>query len=692
MEQADEIYRKGIQKKAAPLSRLVRQYNAFLIRVEEAATSKCDQPDAPPILSKKKILKEKDLPEFEDEEDNHPIPQRRFSMAPPVVMKTKNNTSGSSNAKSKLKVFVDKDEPKDADLFPSKASTEAVLLSEYDLKAVPKENLKDSEKWNGSLLPQSSTTNVSTKLNVFRDEDDHASLIMQKERSKKAKTMLQPVPKESAVSQFATSMATILADDDKTQSGTISAKSKLVANVQLCYINNSEYSFEENRAEICHKDELNIVFDLNQVTVLLPSKMIEQAESLKEAAIDDPSMKALDLGTDHFASPGKDKGPIQDIFKMFEEEKGKKSINLSYSLSSPKVQKEKITPPSPTMHTKEAMSAISAMFNRSVEDASFDAHMGHEITKTEDAILYNPEDDETISRQVYKRPEPSSGSSKIGVFRDEEGSDEEISSNIQTPFQSRPITNLFGQPVHVMTPVTECSEKTNSYTTHSISTGPSQVFNRPPIILEEDEDNAENTILFLKSQSQNFPTSLDNASQNRLEESKQGEDLEELDSFEEPSVTLANPCNPALVRQTILSKTRPPADCQLHVYASKESILGQELSHFQSAKYCDINDEEKIQVLERFGSSNYFVIRKNGKSKTVLRIQDPPSVWEFYMLFSLQSSISSSLKNSIVKPISCYLFKNESFTELEYIEGGSLLDSIKCLDYTSQGLSCFNNR
>ena len=740
------------------MSRLVRQYNAFLLRVEESGGLKSAvRGSSSSRTSVKSILKEKDLPEFneDDNEEDEEVggrrrtTHRRFSIALPSLAKKTSSTTTKTSSKvsSKLKVFQDSvaDEPSQAELlFPSGASKATVVAAKYDLKPVPKENARDAEKWSGSVLPQQHSAkpaSSSAKMNVFRDEDEEA-ISVQENRSKRVKkSLLQPLTKTAVESHF----ASLLTDEDKSQPGPISAGSRLVANVELCYVNRNEYSFEETRAELCHKHEMAASFYLAEANASnslrgpdndLPSgtPMKHQPQSIilsASQAAEAPSpwhasgARAATESSTAFviSSPGKEKGPIQDIFKMFEEEKkdvdddddddiGEPPV-MSFALSSPpkKVSAErKARPPSPTIHTKEAMSAISAMFSNPVpssreEEEDVFGNLEHhrhrplEITTTADAIIYNPEDDETISRQVYKRPESSTGPLKIGVFRDQESDEDEdengISSAaaIQTPFQCRPVTNLFGHPVHVMTPVTECSEKTHSYTSHSISTGPFEVFSRPPIILEEgeEEEKTENTMQYLNSKP--LPIAVLENVPEEVVVSGEDDDLEEADSYEEPSVTLPSPCNPTLVRQAILSKTRPPSECKLYVFASQESSLGSDLSKQGSsasverhATFSFSSSQDKFNLVEKLGSSNYYRIERETEAKSsVIRLQDPPSVWEFYMLYSLHSKIPSSFKNSIVKPLSCYLFKNESFTELEHIEGGSLLEAIGQLNYRGPG-------
>ena len=85
-------------------------------------------------------------------------------------------------------------------------------------------------------------------------------------------------------------------------------------------------------------------------------------------------------------------------FESFFTNSQTKSLN-----SKGKEKRPDVYQPSPTIHTKQAMEDIFSMFNAPLEEK-----------EDKNTILYKPEDDETISSKVFKRP-----ADKIGVYRDE---------------------------------------------------------------------------------------------------------------------------------------------------------------------------------------------------------------------------------------------------------------------------------
>ena len=470
----------------------------------------------------------------------------------------------------------------------------------------------------------------------------------------------------------------IFMDDTITFKGTsiaaIPSGAILIANTQLCYLNGTEYSFEENRAALCHKNELEGEYSSEEAAVQTPGKSIRS----KEGPSPWHNQKKL-------TSPEGDKGAIQDIFKMFEEDASKlKSENSDEEDIPPPVLESRFRPASPTFHTKNAMKMIDDMFNNPIDEAPSPPVPEYRVpTELEDeggrVIVYNPEDDETISRKVYKRPVSASGPLKLGVFKDElSDEDQEMNEPVEhrqsiqsTPFFERPVTNMFGNPVHVMTPVTECSDRTQSYTIASASTAPPSA--RPSTILEENEE-LDNTMLFLKG---NNPGRVEFGLAHVAEEAPEEKTLEPL-SFSNP----VDPTHPS-IRQSILSRTLPTSDCNVRVLTSMKSHLGHQLAHANPGYTFEMESgsEEYYKLVERIESSDYYHIISEAESKDcVLHIQSPTSVWEYYILVLLHSKASVPI-NSIVAPQSCHLFKNESITRIDYISGGSLLDAIKKIDY-----------
>ncbi|KAJ3285076.1 hypothetical protein HK104_009651 [Borealophlyctis nickersoniae] len=60
----------------------------------------------------------------------------------------------------------------------------------------------------------------------------------------------------------------------------------------------------------------------------------------------------------------------------------------------------------------------------------------------------------------------------------------------------------------------------------------------------------------------------------------------------------------------------------------------------------------------------------------VLKVQAPPTPWEFYMLHTLRSRLSKRIVDSIVEPLSCHLFSDESCLRMHFAKQGTLLDCV----------------
>jgi hypothetical protein len=159
-DEADEIYRLGIERKASPVSRLARQYESFLIRREEI-----DPKGGAQVGINLAALSDHDEePSFQ--------PNRRFSIHPP---KSGIRKAGVVKGKA-IKVFRDSKEDEIAGvkerLFPKEVADKN-KIADYDSNQVGKENEIDAEKWSGTVYEQDSSAQSSIpvkKINVFKDD------------------------------------------------------------------------------------------------------------------------------------------------------------------------------------------------------------------------------------------------------------------------------------------------------------------------------------------------------------------------------------------------------------------------------------------------------------------------------------------------------------------------------------------
>jgi checkpoint serine/threonine-protein kinase len=299
----------------------------------------------------------------------------------------------------------------------------------FDFTSAQKENEREKEKMKGSTLVQK-PVKQQKKLKVFKDNDD------------------SKVPKE---------------DRYKEPGFLHRGERKVDDNTVCCFVDG--LSFEENRAAYLEanpkpeiedpefeismdigkfEEELDQELQMNQTLGQEEEDLDQEEEELdqdeKESNVDpndNPLFAFLDSPkplkvrnveeiTIHTKDAMKD---VLDLFNqpmeedLFSEEKSEaqaaeeiaQATELDSVLSQFKQQNPSpaspITrkPQSPTIHTKEAIQDIFEMFNQPIDK------------EKNDFVLYNPEDDETISKQCFQRP-------KVGVmvFKDEDESEEDV--------------------------------------------------------------------------------------------------------------------------------------------------------------------------------------------------------------------------------------------------------------------------
>jgi checkpoint serine/threonine-protein kinase len=287
-------------------------------------------------------------------------------------------------------------------------------------------------------------------------------------------------------------------------------------------------------------------------------------------------------------------------------------------------------PPSPTIHTKEAMQDIFQMFSTPLEP-----------TTTQNEIVYRLEEDETITKKVYKRPTTNL---KFGVYRDE--SDEEESKDVigVTPHFQRSThsVNMFGQPVHTMTPVSERTEQTLSSESMTFS--------------------AIHTVHTVSDVTTSG-----------------------LECVEK--IHLDGPCDPSdpTIRLLVLKRQQQKStkDPRFHLFLDQKTCFAKEI---RDQRLISLPGGKKIKWMQTLSDPEsssvvYLVQDVLARTVSVLKIQEPPTIWEYYILSQLWSHTSET--KYFVRPLSCYMFSNESVLEMEHQPFGSLND---VLCQTSEGL------
>ncbi|KAJ3301142.1 hypothetical protein HDV03_001313 [Kappamyces sp. JEL0829] len=631
-DEADEIYKLGISRRVDQLSRLVRLYDSFLLRRSELEPGSVDHS---PGLA----LKEKPVPTARQDDVQMPASSSRAVSSAGAKERQGRETKAKQNTASKLVVF--QDDPaadmasKTTALFPPANPA----WTEYDTGKTLKENADVApEKWSDARLPSASANPAAPKLKVFRDEENQE--IPEQRKTKKPKTVLQPV--------VGAAKADIL-DESFQQIPEVQAGSVMKADTSLCYVDKTEYSFEETRASLCYKAQLEDNYpvhdDLTSHSIMTP-----RAHSVSAAAVASPWRAPMSSNLDGPSSPG-EKAAIQDIFKMFEDVASEGSATKESKKPEPK-------PASPTIHTKDALKAISDMFSHPLESSNV------VLDADESAILYNPEDDETISRQVYRRPlEPL----KLGVFRDEDSDEGPQTDAVQATPASKEIATVFGHPVHVMTPVTEMSDRT--HTTHSYANASLSISGLP--VLEEEQLQTISRFDSLPDKPGNLASHDNDGGSGQTDPALY--------------VTCANPCDPSdpALRRSILVRAKPQPSAELTMLPQTVSTLSSVLA--EAANGTEFKLAHQLLRLEAKLSDEYYLV--TDKSRALLfRVRVPPSIWEYYILKVLRSRLADPLlQHAVVSPVGFTMFQNESWLSIDGNTRCTLQDVIGATIYGPTG-------
>jgi hypothetical protein len=322
-----------------------------------------------------------------------------------------------------------------------------------------------------------------------------------------------------------------------------------------------------------------------------------------------------------------------------------KPSNVLFAHETPKVS-------SPTVHTKGAMQDIFAMFNAPLE---LEEEKVEDVIVDNEVIWYKPEDDETISKQVFKKI-----GGGISVFKDED-SDEDVnidmnevekfdtSVDLQTPMPSKvePDTNVkavFGHPIHIMTPLTEHAD--------------SQTF-------IANETCISNISLDLGHQDY--------------------EPTEQILNYSFP-IKVDNPCDPSnlKIRNTILKNQALPNSNLFNLELSALTTYFQdfEKSLKNQIPFVEFSNGLTVKLIEMLSHSdendtrdcNVYLARDihSGQLK-VLKVFSYSNGWEYYIINKLIEN--NVLCKNIVQPKNFFLTKNESVLEMDY-SGPCILDIV----------------
>lgn len=248
------------------------------------------------------------------------------------------------------------------------------------------------------------------------------------------------------------------------------------------------------------------------------------------------------------------------------------------------------------------------------------------IRDDSNSILYQPEDDETISRQVYKAP-----AATFSVFCD--------ATPVPVAHQEnrRRFQDGFGVPVDDL----------------EIGT---------PVYHDSDTPRAGFALVGIDADIDEYEGADENDNDSQESEGEYAE--------------YDNPCDPNLLttQNEIMARVSPPPGCPLYLHSNSHSELGKLLNSDQSksAMEFEMRDIDTIyQVLDPVVRNSQtqtiynIITSKNAKidegrsiSMKITHKQTPP--WEFYILSVLKARTDAQFHISIPTPLSCHVYTNET--------------------------------
>lgn len=424
---------------------------------------------------------------------------------------------------------------------------------------------------------------------------------------------------------------------------------------------------------------------------------------------------------------------------------------------------------SPTINTKAAMADIFDMFNNGASNAAMAAEDQYSLSANDGkSVLYQPEDDETISRQVYQREEDVPG--KMAVFRD--GGDEldlsksicsrdvhgesgvvkgmaamgmrERTSVYSTVGSSTPSSSLhsrqktastvvMGQHLSTMTPITEHSYSTSyadrSSTDMARLTGLStiaRVDRQSLSMMHEDEMPFDDTMARFapKGGMRKIPPHelgidesilFDEQNEEYADDEDQDDGQEEqddvysqlLDTQRPHATAMCDPTDPRLkfnIMKRAMSMFAASGEIeQSRLHLKLATAFPNDNGHVFKRGACVVlgdEDAEPLRVLatcatetddenanDDDGCRVYMVCGTSDIEQTcplALKVQTPPSAWEYYILYMLHSrlekthDISGCVERSFPQISACHIFSNVAMTLSLWstYAQGSLLDLV----------------
>ncbi|KAJ3218798.1 hypothetical protein HDU67_004046 [Dinochytrium kinnereticum] len=460
-QDADDVYRLGINRKVLPLERLQRKHEAFLKRWEKEKQKQCEEEPEPinPSAVVRPVLGRENAPPSAVQRPDAPATQSRMAQS----QQPKKKIAVNSTSNAKMKIFQDS-EPTSS-VIPVSVSSSIVSSSRSDLEigtSRRKENEVLAEPWRATKISQQSLPKpTSGKIEVFCDEED---VPVTKNADKYvAPNILASKPVEEV---DRSSLQSVLKDDPATEAIPTSEKSSpkpapqqkpvitgasAASSLQVHFKwdvhgvkkGGEDVSFEEIRSK------------LGRYAFNPKNSVVEKEPQKKDPAIPEKRQRTNDENEKWV--PLKDSGSNSRNLSAsrpsdLSDDDDEDDDNVFQALATADRFGRTIVPvkatgfvakktglPSPTINTKAALADVFEMFNAPIQDEQFEEDVPN-------PGWVEVENDETVSSKVFK----VQTSGKLGVFMD--GDDDLAEHEILKPKPASKMTIFAGdddaRPLH----------------------------------------------------------------------------------------------------------------------------------------------------------------------------------------------------------------------------------------------------